>query len=401
MSPSRRSFLATAACGVSISSAGCTDLSHSIRERRLGPPERTVPVDWVPEPGTWPLPAYDAGRSATNPHAEPPRSPPRASWSWDADGRISSLVVVDGTVYAAVDETVVALDPNDGTETWSRTVETYGSGLAAIADRLYSFGGGVTALTLDGELAWTTRLDLFTHGFLERDGWLFVGDVSGEFRRLHADTGDVVEAKTLEGALAGVATDGDLLYGVGRRELYAYAVTDGQLDRHFEIDADDHGASAHDHLLSPAVADGRVYLARQLERDGIDDGVVAVHDGTSGDRLDQVEFTPRPRHPVVDDETVFVTASVGELAELFRLDEGDVTWRYEPDGPEGLRSPISTGETVLVHATNHDRPVIAFDAESGEELWRRDIDADGPLIAVDDVVYVGTRDGIATLRADG
>jgi outer membrane protein assembly factor BamB len=339
MTPSRRSFLAGGATGLLVGSAGCTDLRYAARERRLGTPERQVAPDWEPGPDSWPYPRYDPERTGYNPHAEPPREEPEEAWSWD--GEAESMVVADESVYAYEDGEVLAIDADDGSERWRVDVGDVGRTLVAVDGRIYCTGLGVIALSPDGDRIWSTPLETGgVAGFIEREGWIHVIGVNGEVRRLHADSGDIVA----DGSIAtetDLATDGGRVYAVGWDALTVYAFDGEELDRTLRGEFEGQPGRP----LAPTVSNGSVFLPWRVERSGVDDGRLDVHDAETGEHSTSVEFSPEPGLLVATEALAVVTASTQNTAQLFAVDAetGEERWRHEADAtanpsPRGRRS---------------------------------------------------------------
>ncbi|NUB93323.1 PQQ-binding-like beta-propeller repeat protein [Haloterrigena sp. SYSU A121-1] len=127
-----------------------------------------------------------------------------------------------------------------------------------------------------------------------------------------------------------------------------------------------------------------------------------VSAGESGfDFFGSTEVPP----PVTVDETVY--GVVPETSDVVALeaDSGRERWRrtveYSDIASEALRRPAVRDGTVFVTAWPHQ--LRAFDAETGDEEWRDELDEQTVLAptATDDAVVVPTRSGVTTYEADG
>ena len=229
-------------------------------------------------------------------------------WTFDADGRVMRPPTVrDGTVYAGTDAgTVYAIDAAEGTEQW--TFETGDSVKTSPA----VYGGSVYVGSDDGNVY---ALDAATGDELWR--------VAGESWAQTSPT--VVDGVVLagnDGLFAADADTGEVLWR-----------TDGPVDD------------------TPAVADGRVYLAE-------------------------------------DDEFLAYDLSTGERV-----------WEQSLAAEGGMATTVADGRVYVPNGTG---PVYAFDAETGEELWT--FDGEGrftaPVSVADGTVYAGTWDGIYLYAID-
>lgn len=91
-------------------------------------------------------------------------------WSFSSPGTSLSgapAIATDGTVYITTYGSVVALNPDDGSQKWSYNVSH--AGLGVLLDRegsaYFHDGSGITALTSSGVLKWRRPTDQFTLDF--------------------------------------------------------------------------------------------------------------------------------------------------------------------------------------------------------------------------------------------
>lgn len=106
--------------------------------------------------------------------------------------------------------------------------------------------------------------------------------------------------------------------------------------------------------------------------------------------------------PAVDDDVVYVPGSGDPgLIHAVDLETGEQLWEFEPDG-YASSAPALVDDTLYVGTWG--KQFYAIDAESGTEVWRRDIGhrfgSSSPVVA-DGTVYVGTNgDGPLIVRGE-
>lgn len=382
---SRRDALALVGAGSLSAVAGCSSLPWS--SQGYSPPERRVPADWRPDPGEWPMRDYGYARTAHSPFASPPRDDPDTAWSYEPDGSgVYSLIVAADSVFVRTDAQLVALT-TDGDLRWEESRSETGQ-LQFVAGRLYDVGtDSVTALRPDGTEEWSTALDTGRHHVLERDGWVFL--LSGDgIVRLHADTGAVVDETTTRAS--GPTTTGGPVY-TGWHSMAAYDVHDGEFQQRWAASPDE----PYERYGLPAVANGRLYRPEQAVS-GTDGrtGRLSVYDTADGSRLGGVPLEHTPRRPATDGERVYVSTStvtastLGQDGRLVALSlDADLEWDFSPDA--SLQRPVVADGTVYVAPYhNDDAPLVAFEASTGDELWRRDVDAVSELAVAGKTLYV-------------
>jgi len=394
-SVSRRDALALVGAGSLSAVAGCSSLPWSSKGH--APPERRVPADWHPEPGEWPIRDYDYARTAHSPFASPPRDDPATAWTYEPDGSgVYSLVVADGSVFVRTDTKLVALT-TDGDRRWEESRTATGQ-LQFVDGRLYDVEtDSVTALRPDGSEEWSATLETGRHTLLERDGWVYL--LSGDrIVRLHADTGAVVDETSTRAS--GPSTAGGPVY-TGRHTMTAYDVRDGEFQQRWEASPD----AAYERYGLSAVENGRLYRPEWTNAGSNDrDGRLSVYDTTDGSRLGGFPLEHTPRRPATDGERVYVSTStvtastLGQDGRLVALSlDADREWDFSPDA--SLLRPVVANDAVYVAPYhNHDAPLVAFDASTGDELWRRDVDAVSELAVAGETLYVAG-DAVHAFRA--
>ena len=314
------------------------------------------------------------------------------------------MVVAAGRVFVwnETDGAVVALDIDTGDERWRQPVPGDAGSLQFVAGRLYAGGRErLTALSADGERRWSTRLaesGVWGYFLVERDGWVFLFPPN-ETLRLHADTGELVERS--DHYVYRTATDGSSLYG-GRSTFRAYDVDGRALDERWTADSD-----GYETYGVPAVNDGLVYRSTNVlsPSDSEPRGRLSVYDTSDGTRLVQAPFEQTPQTPAVEDGVAYVATSgvwsetIGQDGVLAALAaDGTERWRFDPEA--GLRTPVVADGTVYTGPFRASgAPLVAFDADSGDELWRRDRVVSDPELAVaDETLYLAGGSKVVALR---
>jgi outer membrane protein assembly factor BamB len=397
----RRSLLGTVAASGIGTLSGCSTVA-GLLDDDVEPPERRVPADWNPAPGDWPTRHYGYARSNHNPYASPPRSEPRVDWEVDAGGPVDAMVVADGYVFVRTGETVLAFDARTGDERWRRSAQGDRGFVEFVDGWLYTGNRNrLTALTPAGEERWSTEIpesSVWGYFFIEREGWVFLFSPGGT-RRLHADTGEVVGRS--DRSLYRTTTDGGPVYG-GRTTMRAYDVEGRTLDERWTTSSD-----GYETYGVPAVDDGLVYRGTNAlsASESEPRGRFSVYDASDGTEVATVPFQRTPQTPAVDDGVAYVATSgvgsenIGEDGLLAAVaQDGTERWRFEPDA--GLQFPVVADDTVYARPfRGSGAPLVALDADSGDELWRRDRVVSDPELAVaDETLYVAGGSKVVALR---
>ena len=323
-----------------------------------------------------------------------PTGEPVELWRFHAEDACDGAPIVVGqTAFVACrDSNLYALSVSDGSESWRfHAAAPFGGGLAAADGLVYAADEAGTLYAVDmvaGTEVW--RLDAgVTTAPATEGGLLAVG------------TGD--------GALVGF----DAATGV---ERWRYVVADAV------------------ELRSPAIANGLVYAGSEAA------GLTAV-DASTGELVWQSDSGGPTGSVRVIDGTAYVGCRDGNATPLsaFDADTGDLRWRREggclfppavvdgvaysggepgdvnafdtgdgselwhvATGSEVSQAPVVAGDVVYV-ITNGVDAAFAYDATTGEELWRYDLSAShaapavagGRLYTTDsggDVVAIGGSD---------
>ena len=293
-----------------------------------------------------------------------------AEWSHEPGGRVDSVsrgtVFVHETFRGDGDGGVVALEADTGERLWS-----YGSSHGystytdlTVDDAVYfglgddavgSGAGELYALDRDGTERWTRE----TGSVYERprldEGTLYVGSDDGVVRALDAGDGAVRWRHE-------VRTDG----------------TGGPPDPTVEeVEDAVYVAAGHVAALDPRSGEVRWRFGgddTSVRSAAVHDGVAYVGDGYAvravegGEQRWSATFESFPR-VAVDDGRVFVRAGPA----VVRLDAGDGRRRWSADVDE-LAGWTVHGDRVYAAGTE----LYALDADDGTEYWRESV-ADGPL----------------------
>jgi len=390
---SRRRALSLSALAVGSALGGCTSLFDD------GPPtaERQVSPDWRPSSGQWPTSNYDFARTSHNPFAEPPRRAPSTAWTYDVEESVDSLVVAKDTVFVGTEGEIVALESATGDQRWTRSSSRTRE-LLWIDGRLYQAAAErLRAFTRTGELEWEHRIGrdpVWNYTVLERQGRVFIL-YHDRIVRLHADTGEKLGSQSFVGRYP--TTGGGSVY-CSNYKIEAYDV-DGTFDSNWAASPET-GSRAYSY---PALANGLLYrpeMASHTNPPGL-----TIYDAGTGTTRDRVPLEHTPRSPAVGGTDAFVSTSVvtaddiGTEGSLVRLSaEGERRWGY--DASASLQPPAVANGTVIVGPfANALVPLLAFDAESGDELWQLDVGGTTELAIAEDTVYASADGTVRALRS--
>lgn len=355
----RRSFLATTASGLTVTS-GCLSSGGRDTDEPGSPTTRSPTPDTPPlartndaygtgfTPGdAWPVHGFDANRRCFNPETRPPTGDVGAAW---------------------------LRTPIEGTRTFQTT--------PPITDERHVFVGSGAGKNADED----------RHG-----GFIaaFDGDTGDRTWRTPVTTGTIQGVTyTNEMVLVVSTIHGD----PAKPTLTALAASDGQTQWEVELPANQHG--------SPIVTDGRVYVTSH------EGGLTAVSlDGTHlWDRAVAEGDEHASTVPCATGSTMFVGTDRGTVV-AFAADDGHELWRTDVvDGghrPRIQTMPTVIGETLFVSGTDYRLYAVAtadgtprWDTRLLDQSYGNSI----PSVAViDDSVYINTIHGglIALRRADG
>lgn len=391
----RRLLRATAGVGLAGSLSGCLS--------RLRPDaERQVSF------------ARDESSSA----ASPPRRKPTERWSVET-GEKPNLVDGD-TVYVATDDETRAVDTTDGSERWTVSA---GGGLSVVEGRVYVAEGDVVAIE-GGEVRWRTGIDDYARWVVEGRGTVFVKTYYG-LAGLHADTGrrrwtlDERKRDVRLGYDTVPVSDGESLAVVAHDGVYRVVDRTG-LDRLWNatpeltpvVALSDPDSVAESRPTGATVRGDGLFVStwlREYDHETAGTGLVqrfSLVDGSETWRLP----TPLPVSGVaVTENSVYGSMWVpsGDPGGgVVAVDRGSGERRWSRNVGH-LLSRASVADRVVVaggtspHDRSLDGGVYAFDAVTGETLWR--VAGEGsiggyPVGLVDDWVYFADGDGVHALR---
>ncbi|WP_449267425.1 outer membrane protein assembly factor BamB family protein [Haloarchaeobius iranensis] len=267
------------------------------------------------------------------------------------------------------------------------------------------------------------------------DGTLYFGTWGKQFYALDAESGDVLwntevghrfgssSPAVVDGSVyVGSYGDGPLVVSGSEDEeefeapaMFALDTESGEIQWRYDQFGDRSQIGS-----SPAVADGRVYF-------GAEETLYAL-DSEAGDEVWTRNVPSHPdSSPAVVDGTVYyggpTLSDSGPPAQLTALDaaSGDTNWTADLDDISFRSSPAVADGTVYVAASSRRvctgaggdgesecsgttrGQVYAIDSESGERQWTAEIKTDtrsSPAV-VDNVVFVGCRDGLSAVTTDG
>lgn len=399
----RREVLSLSAASVATALAGCSYLPSRDEGPDFEPPERTIPADWKPNPGDWPVWGYDYANTRHNPFSTPPRENPGVAWTFDEPA--DSIVVGDGRVFVRNDTALVALDAATGQEHWRTQRDELGS-VSFIEGRLYDLSR-TTLVAFDsaGTEEWSKDVTEFLHtDVIEREGYVYVLS-RDRFACLHTDTGEVlVETELDDVSHYSPATAGGRIFS-GDESCYISKMHDCSLDVTW-------AAERYPYRLYGAMAlsDGLLFRPEfALRGTDVKRGRLSILDATDGRQRTDVTFDTVPRGPAVNDGTVFVSTStvragnIGDDGKLIALTyDGETQWEYTPEA--SLQPPAIANDTVYTAPfANQDAPLIAFDANSGEELWRKEptsgeVGGDADFAIAGDTLYVADGNRVSAFR---
>lgn len=246
-------------------------------------------------------------------------------WTVPISGGRSTPTYMDDGIVAGNSERTAFVDLEGDVE-WEIT--SGGDGHAVTEEKIYTAGqGNVWAFDLEGELAWSERIDKRTTAVpAVADGILCVGTREGQLIAFDADSGSqewTFEVSTHSeqedpagyDIFGGVTIyDGTAYFGTWDRTVYAVDIEAGELEwmqvTYGGID------------VCPAAADGTIYV-------GNDSGQIIAFDATTGDReWESMELGGSLGQGVaLADDTVYSVGDDGVIAAVDR-DDGTLRWRH-------------------------------------------------------------------------
>ncbi|MFC7073084.1 PQQ-binding-like beta-propeller repeat protein [Halovenus rubra] len=182
-------------------------------------------------------------------------------------------------------------------------------------------------------------------------------------------------------------SDGRVFGGTRDGQFFAIDAASGEIEWTFEPEAE----ASLAFTAKPTIDDGVVYTPCR------GNGMMYALDAATGET--EWEFEANYRYlecpPVVYDDWVYFGDGNGDFFGVnpeYAIDE----WTHEMRGTFETAPAAANG---LIFA-NSDSNLHAFDAESGEQVWRSTNTHNGSPTVVDDVVYAGIDDGIVGYDAE-
>lgn len=288
-------------------------------------------------------------------------------WQHQLGGTCSVYAVVNGSVYATVDNTLVVLDANNGRLLWQYKGSDTISQVQVVDGIVYASTAAtgnrptlVALHTTDGSQAWTYTSTSATPNLL--------GAINGIVYLVQSQ-GDPLEATHIT--------------------LYALQASTGQALWHTAL-TDSDGIVAG----KPIEANGLLYIATAYG--GIDalnptTGALIWHAARSVQPNTHVVLAGAPS-PTVINGTVYVAdiqGNNGQGVSAYRANDGTLLWHYQSasTGPLLFSIPPIVVSGV-VYYTNFHAPLVALDATDGHVLWQHQESApiDRAISVTDDLV---------------
>ena len=224
-----------------------------------------------------------------------------------------------------------------------------------------------------GEVAWQFEADhsIWSAPTYE-DGILYVGSLDKNIYALDAQTGDLLWEQPLAGSVSGSVVVGEELIYVGSFDKQLHALDKATGEIQWEVPED----RTEDWIwASPVLAEDILVFA---DKKG---NVFAVEAGTGRSIWDAQINGAVVGSPIVSNGTVFI-ASAGQLNDgtednirrgaliAFDLETGDELWREETSSPI-YSTPVFVNESVVVAlAPGGDDLLIVFNQDDGDITWR-------------------------------
>lgn len=355
--PSRRQLLA----GSGITLAGGVASGYAGRW--------PIPLDGAAK---WPMARHDpACTGATN---EPgPKSEPEIRWQAEAESnfdRAGPPMLVGDTLIATSDRSVVALDRQTGDRRYKRTgtyrmnpllaqAEAYRSDVLVTGNQSGFVGLAASGGFSLGELT------------ISHERWQTPAKPSGGW------------AFTAAGQASAVASDGTIYASVpNTNRLVAIDANSGRVEWTYRVGSEDYRG-----VNRPVIRDETVYATSTVNQ------VVAL-DAATGTPEWQVTIEPPqgedflqytvPNAPTATAEGIVVPTE--RFVDLRSLDDGSRKWRYVHEGINKMASAAVADGTVIL--TDDEESLYGISLDSGERLWQSEYGPDTAPVVADGVVYL-------------
>jgi outer membrane protein assembly factor BamB len=367
--------------------------------------------------GRWPQPGYDGAKTNYNPDASGPETEPEVAWQYDleTDFAVTIPVVDDSTVYATTQNSVIAVDAEDGTEQWASEVESF-SAPPAIHDNTLYFGteDGIQGLSVeDGseqqflETATSVRIP----PTIVEDS-MYVTDIHNGLYSFNLLSGTEQWRLETGGGGGPPAVGSESIWFRSSTNIIAVLLNRSESDlegtawvdngvtipESQDFVAQGFEAAYWRDFSVPTIGNGTVYIPGR----GIQ--AVDIQNGSEQWHFDGIAVSGTP---ALVGEILYVgagdelaDASLIEGAEenagtLYALNvsDGSVEWTFEAGSPIN-NAPVATSRTLFV--PSDDGRMIALSRVTGEKVWEVSV-SDAPVrftAVVDDMLFVCTEDGM-------
>lgn len=333
----------------------------------------------------WPQASADAANSGYLPDGRGPASGYQQNWFYDNDRYHDGLAVADGTVYVG-GKSLAAVDADTGREQWSFSPD---EGTAEEPDDEGDMPEFGTPAVADGQVYASVGFGVYDGTVPGDDDLVAVDPASGtEQWRFDPDDSTQITDPTIADGTVYVRhqfRDGGREAGTA---LYALA-SDGSVEWQRSL-------AWRGSRSSVCVAEGLVFAPGE-------DGVTAL-DAATGElvweALPEVSFARGPQS-VVSNGILFVTETIEPGATVVALDAttGEERWRKGFGDEDFPRFTVGAtdGQRIYVQWDRVDADVIALDAATGSEQWRTTVTAAGErnnvwtdgLARAGDLLYAG------------
>ncbi|MFP8958407.1 PQQ-binding-like beta-propeller repeat protein [Natrialbaceae archaeon A-CW3] len=336
------------------------------------------------------------------------KRPTEVAWQYDGPHTISTTVTDDDRVYTLSDGRVYGIDAEDGSPSWETDDIGAGRSLAIDGDTLYVAADPIQAIDADtGEIQWQSEISSLEMAvghdtvYTSSDDTVYAldaddGSIRWERESVTVETVDGEETAE-ELRLGDVAEDAvyvfDSSYAAGRAGMFAgLDPTTGET----QVTVD------HDESVTLLTAgSGHV-------------GIFPGYDATYLYEMSTQEVvgnTSITLTHTITDETYFATGRDGSLSTWDLSDSGELAWTLEAyhSLPELVDNTVITAfgpdSASMPDEEDDEDRVMAFDLETGDELWRYVFDERewfGPetsIVADENAVYVSRSGELWKLQA--